>query len=430
MALPMGNARPPTKLWAVPLSSSRRSPRKLRSKKGIADGFVTDRDATSLAVPPRVRILALNAGSRSHKAQLFSFDGIPPLEPPKPEWETSDESSDGSFTKLLARYCSDPPDVVSHRFVHPGPELADRIAFRIDDRVHAFIERSDLAPSHNPLALEGLGAATERFHEAVQIGISDIALGPDAPAVATTYPVPYAWRERYGVRRYGFHGISHRDALERNAQLCGTNDDGRRTLSVHLGSGCSIVAARGRTIIDSTMGMTPMEGLMMGARSGSIDPGIIFTLLRRGSLTNDELERALSKESGLAGVSGVSADTREIAEAIRIGSDRARFARDLYVYILRKGIGTMTAALGGLDVLSFTGPVGEHVASLRNDVCAGLGYLGIAIDNDQNNRLPSEGGIATDTSIGANDSPARVHVIRTLEEWAMARSALSIFHPG
>jgi hypothetical protein len=230
-----------------------------------------------------MKILALNAGSRSHRAQLFAFDGIPSLEPPRAAWDAADESATGRFAELLETYRGEPPDAVVHRFVHPGPELAERIAFRVDDEARSLIERSDLAPAHNPLALDGLRAASDRFAGAVQIGISDIALGPDAPAIATTYPLPHAWRERFGIRRYGFHGISQRDALERNARLCGSDDPARRVVSVHLGSGCSIVAGRGRFIIDSTMGMTPMEGLMMGSRSGSIDPGIIFTLLRRGA---------------------------------------------------------------------------------------------------------------------------------------------------
>jgi acetate kinase len=374
-----------------------------------------------------MRILALNAGSRSHKAQLFELDGdAPPLEPPRTAWEAADESAAGSFAKLLERYQGEPPDAVAHRFVHPGPELAEQIAFRVDAAARALIERSDLAPAHNPLALEGLRAASQRFDAAEQIGISDVALGADAPAVATTYPLPSAWRERFGVRRYGFHGISHRDVLARNAQLCGSDDPARRIVSVHLGSGCSVIAARGRVILDSTMGMTPMDGVMMGSRSGSIDPGIIFTLLRRGALGPDELERALSKESGLAGVSGVSADTREISQALRAGNERARFALDLYGYILRKAIGAMSAVLGGIDVLSFTGPVGEHVASIRRDACAAFAYLGIAIDDERNERLAAEGSIGADVSIEADASRVRVHVIRTLEEWAMVRSAATL----
>jgi acetate kinase len=379
-----------------------------------------------VGVARRMRLLALNAGSRSHIAKLFAFEGTPPLEPPKPEWEGEDESAEGRFATLLEDFPGDPPDVVVHRFVHPGPELAERIAFRIDAGVRELIERSDLAPSHNPLALEGLQAASTRFAGAAQIGISDVVLGDDAPAVATTYAVPFAWRERFGVRRYGFHGISHRDAIERNAVLCGSDDPARRIVGIHLGSGCSMVAARGGSIVDSTMGMTPLEGLMMGSRSGSIDPGMIFTLVRRGALTLDDIERALSKESGLAGVSGVSPDTREIMTARDSGDERAGFALDLYAYIARKAVGAMAAALGGIDVLSFTGPVGEHVASIRRDICDGLGHLGIAIDDERNRRLAPEGSIGSDAPIGTDNSRVRVHVIRTLEEWAMARSAAAL----
>ena len=371
-------------------------------------------------------MLALNAGSRSHIAKLYAFDGVPGLEPPKPDWDGADESAEGSFAKLLRTYAGDAPDAVLHRFVHPGPELANDIAFRIDERARTLLANSDLAPSHNPLALEGLDAASERFPDALQIGVSDAVLQHDAPAVATTYPVPYGWRERHGVRRYGFHGISHRDVLERSARLSGGAEGERRTISVHLGSGCSIVAAHGKRILDSTMGMTPFEGLMMGARSGSVDPGMIFTLVRRGTMTLDEIEHAMTKESGLEGVSGISSDTREIQKAVDAGDERAKFALDLYAYIARKHVGAMSAVLGGLDVLAFTGPVGAHVASVRRDICSGLEYLGVSIEDERNDEIAVQGTDFPDVSIEPNGASVRVQVIRTLEEWAMVRSAAPV----
>ena len=375
-----------------------------------------------------MRMLALNAGSRSHIAKLYDFDEPATLEPPRPAWDASDESAGGSFERLLGTFIDESPDAVVHRFVHPGPELANEIAFDIDDRARALLKASDLAPSHNPLALEGLEAATKRFPNAQQIGISDVVLHDDAPALATTYAVPYAWREKYGVRRYGFHGISHRDVLERSAHLSEGADDDRRTISVHLGSGCSLVAAHGRKILDSTMGMTPFDGLMMGSRSGSIDPGIVFTLLRRGAFTLDELEQAIGNESGLKGVSAVSSDTRELRKAIDAGNERAAFAIDLYAYAIRKHIGAMTAVLGGLDVLAFTGPVGAHDAAVRRTVCDALAYLGISIQEERNDEVPPEGTDGPDVSIETNGARVRVQVIRTLEEWAMVRGALAVYN--
>ena len=365
-----------------------------------------------------MNVLTLNAGSRSHSARLYAVDARPPLDPPEPLWHAEIEAGRETFADLLARYDGDAPAVAGHRVVHPGPKLALRLAAVVDADVRAAIEAAvPLAPSHDPLALEGIDAVRKRFGDGVpNVAAFDTAFGADAPDLATTYAVPPEWRERYGVRRYGFHGISQRDVIDRIERLFGPSET-RRTVSVHLGSGCSISAFAGRRIVETTMGMTPLEGLMMGSRAGSFDPGAIFYLLRESTLSASEIERVLSKESGLRGVSGVSSDTREIEAAIAAGDERAAFALDLFAYRLRSYIGALVATLGGIDVLSFTGPAGEHGAGLRARACARFEYLGLALDRDRNEHA------RPDCDVAASASRVRICVIRTLEEWAIARLA-------
>ncbi len=380
-----------------------------------------------------MRVLTLNAGSRSHNVRLYDVPddalggagAISALEPPAPLWQDENEASDRGFASLLAAYDGPPPDLAAHRIVHGGEALATTLAARIDATVRAQIEAAiPLAPSHVPLALEGVDAVVARFGEGVDnVAVFDTLLGVDAPPFATTCAVPAAWRERYGVRRYGFHGISQRDVLDRLEMLYG-RDDGRRTISVHLGSGCSISAFEGRRAIETTMGLTPSEGLVMGTRSGSIDPGVIFTLLRAG-MSPDDLERALAKESGLLGLSGGrSSDTRDLTEARDRGDAAAGFALAYDAYRVRWHIGALAAATGGIDVLSFTGPVGEHVAEMRAAACAGLAFFGVAIDLARNAMA------RPDCDVAGSSSRVRIAVIRTLEEWAMARLAAALARGG
>ena len=373
-----------------------------------------------------MNVLTLNAGSRSHSAKLYAVEDAPPLDPPEPLWHAEIEAGRETFADLLARYDGEPPAVAGHRVVHPGPGLATRLAAVIDPDVHAAIEAAvPLAPAHNPLALEGIAAVRARYGERVpNVAVFDTALPAGAPEVATAYPVPPQWRERFDVRRYGFHGISQRDVIDRIDRLFGPSDV-RRTVSVHLGSGCSASAFRGRRIVETTMGMTPLEGLMMGSRAGSFDPGAIFYLLREGKLSLAELEGTLSKESGLKGVSGVSSDTRDITRAFEEGNERAGFALELFIYRLRWYIGALAAVLGGIDVLSFTGPAGEHAAALRERACRGFEYLGLELAPDKNDAA------APDCDVATPGSRVRISVIRTLEEWAIARLAAAVAtHPS
>ncbi len=364
-----------------------------------------------------MKVLTLNAGSRSHSARVYEVGERPPLDPPEPLWHAEIEAGPETFGDLIARYRGAAPDVAGHRVVHPGPTLATRTSAVVDAGVRAALEAAiPLAPSHEPLALEGIDAVRKRFGDGTpNVAVFDVALGAEAPAFATTYAVPSQWREKYGVRRYGFHGISQRDVIDRIERLLGASAE-RRMVSVHLGSGCSISAMRGRRIVETTMGMTPLEGLMMGSRSGSFDPGAIFYLLGQG-MPAAELEQTLSKESGLKGVSAISSDTRELEKAIASGNERAAFALDLFAYTVRKHIGALVAVLGGIDVLSFTGPAGEHSAGVRERVCRDFAYLGLELDKTRNAHATADCDVAT------SGSHARIAVIRTLEEWAIARIA-------
>ena len=244
----------------------------------------------------------------------------------------------------------------------------------------------------------------------------DTAFFSDLPRRAHVYPVPWEWRSEWGIRRFGFHGLSHEYAALRAAELT----DGRaaaplRIVSCHLGQGCSAAAVSGRRPVATTMGFTPLEGLMMGTRSGSVDPGILPHVLRAAGWTAERLEDALNRESGLLGVSGVSSDFRKVEEAAGSGNPRARLALDLYADRVRDAIASLAATLGGLDVLLFTGGVGEHSASLRSAACASLGFMGVTLDSDRNAAGSSE-----ERNLAAAGAPVEIFAIHAREEWMIA----------
>ena len=370
-----------------------------------------------------MRVLALNAGSRSHIARIYEVGEPVPFEPSEPLWQASVESASATFDDLLAKYDGPAPDGAGHRVVHPGIARISERSAPIDDVVRQAIESATpLAPGHNPLALEGIAAVARRFGDQfAQVAVFDTALDADAPAVATTYPIPAEWTQRYGIRRAGFHGISHRDAVGRVARLAA--DAGRpasRIASVHMGNGCSIAGFRDGKCVEHTMGFTPMEGLMMGSRSGSVDPGIILWLIRECGLDAADVENGLGKHSGLVGVSGISSDTRDLEAAVNEGDERAALALELYVHKLRTHLGGIIAALDGIDALSFTGPVGEHMADLRRSACAGFEYLGLRIDERRNEAAQP------DAALHDEASRVGIYVIRTLEEWAVASEAARV----
>jgi acetate kinase len=298
--------------------------------------------------------------------------------------------------------------------VHGG--RAYRESARIDAECKAAIARlAEFAPEHNRLELEAIEAAERVLGpEVPQVAVFDTAFHSTLPEAAFVYPGPYGWLDE-GIRRYGFHGISHQYVSRRAAELLPGSKQPLRLITCHLGNGASLAAVRDGRSIDTTMGFTPLEGLMMGTRSGSLDPGIIIYLVRQCGYSADQLDRILNKESGLKGLSGLSGDMREILSAKNAGNDRAQLAFDVYVHRLTREIGGMLASLGGLDALVFTAGIGENTPPLREAVCRNLAFAGVELDAAKNAGSPVDEDIAT------VKSRVRVLVIRTEEDWEIAR---------
>jgi acetate kinase len=305
-------------------------------------------------------------------------------------------------------------DIVGHRVVHGGTKYHQPIL--IDEQVQAEIDRlAILAPLHNPANLMGIKVMASIAATLPQVAVFDTAFHGDLPETAYVYPLPYQWLEQ-GIRKYGFHGISHQYCANRAAQLLGQDLQELRLISCHLGNGCSLAAIKNGRCIDTTMGFTPLDGLMMGTRCGSIDPGIILHLLRQSEYTVEQLDHILNFESGLLGVSGISNDLREIDRAISAGNTRAKLAIDLYVHILTAKIAALLPALGGMDTMVFTAGVGENHPGIRAAVAAKLAFIGVEVDPGLN-CLP----ISSDRAISTSESLVKLLVIHTQEEWQIAK---------
>lgn len=393
-----------------------------------------------------MKILVLNAGSSSQKSCLYELSDALPDAPPHPLWEAKVDwsqhqgvaaikiNAQGAVLETELETDSRPDvisylldtlvsgktqvidnladiDIVGHRVVHGGQDYreATLITPEVKDTI---LLLSDFAPLHNPANLEGI-EAIEQLLPLPQVAVFDTAFHRQIPLSAAVYPGPYEWFEQ-GIRRYGFHGISHQYCAHRTATLLNRDLQSLRLIVCHLGNGCSLSAIRDGVSIDTTMGFTPLEGLMMGSRCGSIDPGILIYLLREQELDADKLDEILNYASGLKGISGVSQDMRQIQSVIASGNSRAELAFDMYVYSLRKHIGAMLATLGGLDALVFTGGVGENQAQLRALACESFAFLGLKLDIAKNADSPG------DTDIATADSTVRVLLINTQEDWAIA----------
>ena len=303
---------------------------------------------------------------------------------------------------------------VGHRVVHGGPDFTSSV--RIDARVtERLIALYNLAPLHNPAAVAVIEATVAALPESAQVAVFDTAFFARLPESARVYPLPYAWYSAWGIQRYGFHGISHAYCAERAAQLVDVDPKTLRLVTCHLGQGCSASAIRGGEPVATTMGFTPLEGLMMGTRSGSVDPGILLHVQREHGVSEEALERALQKESGLFGVSGVSGDYREVEAAAREGHERARLALTLFADRVRAAVGALAVQMGGLDVLVFTAGIGENARGLRAEVCRGLECLGLELDAGLNDSA------TPDADLAAPGSPARILAIHTREDWMIAR---------
>jgi acetate kinase len=272
---------------------------------------------------------------------------------------------------------------VGHRVVHGGAKFSGSMA--ITPEVVAMVEECiPLGPLHNPPNLVGIRVAQELFPDLPQVGVFDTAFHQTMPPVAYTYPVPHEWLERHGVRRYGFHGTSHRFVARHALQLTGLSPENHRLVTAHLGNGCSCAAVRDGRSVDTTMGLTPLEGVVMGTRSGSVDPAIIGHVAGALNKPADQVLDALNKKSGLLGVSGLSNDMRTIEEAAAGGHERARLAFDIFCYVLAKAIAALVVPLGRLDALVFTGGIGENSVAVRERTVGHLGFLGLTIDPEAN----------------------------------------------
>ncbi|WP_421658571.1 acetate kinase [Leptothermofonsia sp. ETS-13] len=398
-----------------------------------------------------MKILVLNAGSSSQKSCLYEIvdSSSLPEHPPQPVWEAKVDwshhqgfaemevvTAQGTCLKEEIRTHSRPAviaylldtlwkgetqvikqlsdiNVVGHRVVHGGQEYRESV--RITAEVKAAISRLiPLAPAHNPASLEGIESVTNVLPQVPQVAVFDTAFHSQMPQASALYAGPYEWFEQ-GIRRYGFHGISHQYCAQRTAQILGRDLNTLKLITCHLGNGCSLAAIQHGHSIDTTMGFTPLDGLMMGSRSGSVDPGILIHLLRQENYTAAQLDQVLNQASGLKGISGISSDMRQVSEAAAKGSQRARLALDMYIHRLQAGIGSMLAGLKGLDVLVFTAGVGENSAWVRASACEAFEFLGLKLDPRKNQQSPA------DQDIAAVDSSIRVVVVHTQEDWAIAQ---------
>jgi acetate kinase len=395
------------------------------------------------------KILVLNAGSSSLKCALYQEPGTRLL------WKAEADPAEGAdslnirmsvpggsedrkqlsgsapmeaLPELLQSLWSRPAkvieqagdiDVVGHRVVHGGMDF--RRPTRITPEVRAAIEKlAEFAPVHNPVALAGMTGIDRTLGTSIsQIAVFDTAFHASLPPANFVYPGPYEWLEQ-GIRKYGFHGISHQFTSRRAAALLHADLYDFRVITCHLGSGCSLAAIRNGASIDTTMGFTPLDGLMMGSRSGSVDPGILIYLLKERGVSPDQLDQMLNRESGLKGISGISGDMRQILSAANEGNARAQLAFDMYVERIRSQIGVMISSLDRVDALVFTAGVGENSAPVRTAVCKSLEYFRILLDEDKNARSP------VDEVISQPGSGIRVMVIHTDEQWEIAQECAKL----
>jgi acetate kinase len=352
-----------------------------------------------------MRVLVVNAGSSSLKLSMLHDDRLI-------DSTSVPAGADGWAPEELARFCDGiEVDAVGHRVVHGG-EMYDAPVL-VDAAVRRTLEDlTGLAPLHQPKSLAGMDAVTELLPGVPAVASFDTAFHATMPAAATTYALPRDWRERWGLRRFGFHGLSHAYASRRVAELIGSTK--LKVVICHLGAGASLCAVRNGASVDTTMGFTPLEGLVMATRSGSVDPGLLLWLLERTDLSESELAEALEHRSGLLGLSGTG-DMAELVQRAATGDDVASLALDVYAHRVGTGIGAMAASMAGIDALVFTGGVGERSATVREQVCAGLDFLGVDIDRDR--RAPG----SADAEIGLTDARVRTFVIAAREDLEVAR---------
>lgn len=363
-----------------------------------------------------MRVLVVNAGSSSLKLSVLEErDGAWAVagreETPVPDGELDHDAVDGALRGMPE------PDAVGHRVVHGGAEFSAPV--RLDPDVRRRITGlTELAPLHQPKSLAGLAAIDAALPGVPAVACFDTAFHSTLPPEAATYPIPESWRRTYAIRRYGFHGLSHAYAARRAAEMLGA-DGSRRLVTAHLGAGASLAAVYAGRSVETTMGFTPLEGLTMATRSGSIDPGLVLWLTDQAGLTPGEVAHALEHASGLAALAG-TADMREVLERESGGDADAGLALDVYVHRLRAGIASMAAALGGLDALVFTGGVGEHAPRVRARCAGGLGFLGVALDE------PANRAATRDADVSARGAAVSTLVLTAREDLEIADGVRSV----
>ena len=305
-------------------------------------------------------------------------------------------------------------DAVGHRMVHGG-EKFNKSVLLTPEVMEAFAACNDLAPLHNPANIKGVNAVSALLPELPQVGVFDTAFHQTMPDYAFMYALPYDLYKKYGVRRYGFHGTSHRYVSQRVCEYLSVQAEGKRIITCPIGNGASIAAIKDGKCVDTSMGLTPLEGLMMGTRSGDIDAGAVTFLMDKLNLDTKGVSNLLNKQSGLAGVSGLSSDFRDVMAGVAEGNDQCRLAADMYFYRIRKYIGEYAAAMGGVDIILFTGGAGENQWQVREGATKGLEFMGVKMDEAKNRACR-----ATEAVISADDSKVTVCVIPTDEELMIA----------
>lgn len=390
-----------------------------------------------------MKILVLNCGSSSIKYALYNMDnhtvmtsggaervGLPDafvkvkMQDGEKKKIMHDMPEHTEGVKFIFSLLTDPEigvirsleeiDAVGHRMVHGGEKFQQSV--RIDDEVLKTFEAvSDLAPLHNPANMKGIKAVSELMPGLPQVGVFDTAFHQTMPDYAYMYALPYDVYKKYGVRRYGFHGTSHRYVSHRVCEILGVPFDQQRIITCHIGNGASLAAIKNGKCIDTSMGLTPLEGVMMGTRVGDIDGGAITYLMKKMQLTPDQMSNFLNKDGGVAGIATVGSDMRDVEAACKAGDERARLAIEMYTYRIKKYIGAYAAAMGGVDIIVFTAGVGENQPGLRRRMCEGLEFLGVKIDENVNATLRGE-----ERVISATDSKVKVVVVPTDEELMIA----------
>ena len=311
-------------------------------------------------------------------------------------------------------------DAVGHRMVHGG-EKFNKSVLLTPEVMKDFAACNDLAPLHNPANIKGVNAVSALLPNIPQVGVFDTAFHQTMPDYAFMYALPYELYKKYGVRRYGFHGTSHRYVSQRVCEFLGVKPEGKKIITCHIGNGASIAAVKDGKCVDTSMGLTPLEGLIMGTRSGDIDAGAVTFLMDKLNLDTKGLSNLLNKKSGLAGVSELSSDFRDILAGIKDGNDKARLAKEMYTYRIKKYIGAYAAAMGGVDIILFTGGAGENQWEVREGATEGLEFMGVKMDAEKNKACR-----ATEAILSADDSKVTVCCIPTDEELMIALDTLAL----